>query len=50
MSDKITIQNWYTSPAYRIEAFETADGGNLTSNEAQDFDRMQLRTRPGTSL
>jgi len=31
--DKLTIENWYTSAAYQVEQFKTADGKLLLSTQ-----------------
>jgi Ca2+-binding RTX toxin-like protein len=36
-SDKLTIQNWYTSNSHRVEQFKTADGKTLLDGQVQNL-------------
>ncbi len=36
-SDKVTINNWYSSGAYRVEQFETANGQSLVDSQVQNL-------------
>ena len=36
-SDKLTISNWYTSSAYHVEQFKTADGKTLLDSQVESL-------------
>jgi hypothetical protein len=36
-TDRVTIDNWYTSSAYRVEAIKTASGATLHDSQVQNL-------------
>ena len=36
-TDSVTIQNWYSSSAYRVEQFKAADGKTLLDSQVQSL-------------
>jgi Ca2+-binding RTX toxin-like protein len=49
--DKITISNWYSGTAYRIERFETSDGAVLSDAKVQTLvDAMANLAPPASGI
>ena len=48
-SDRITITSWYTSSAYQLEQFKTADGKTLTSSQVATLVTAMAAFTPPTS-
>ena len=48
-SDRITVASWYTSSAYQLEQFKTADGKTLTSSKVATLVTAMWAFTPPTS-